>query len=609
MPSHCKKILIDAICPDEIRVAALHSGKVIEFEQEIKGKKQSKGNIYVALVKRIEPSLQAVFIEYGKNKQGFLPFCEISPSYYHLPEDEKKLLLEQFYSYTENAQSNKDSNNNVEQNGSSCSQTEALDSDNNENNHFNNIEEDLPTYKKYKLQDVIKLNQKILVQLTKEVRSHKGASFSTYITLVGRYCVLMPNSSSRGGVSRRIEDADARKYLQEILDSIQLQERTGLIIRTAGAFKKKEEIEQDYNNLYSMWQKIQNNIANIKAPALVYNEADIITRSLRDFCDDQVNEIIVSGKEAYEVVKEYVKLLKNKLRTKLYKGGLPIFSYYEIEQQISELYNNVVELPSGGYLVITPTEALVSIDVNSGKMTGENSIEETAYKTNMEAVQELARQVNLRGLSGLIVIDFIDMAKYQYCRAVESAIKQAFKNDKAKIQFGHINSFGLMEISRQRVKQSILEANTVECFYCKGIGKIKSMEVIALSILRNLKYAADRNQYKIFNLYANHWVIVYIFNNKRNVISEIEKEYNILLCVDVDNNLDIDDFYFKQGGDIRANDNYGDPLVSGCIVDKNGQENQKRSSNIFDNVDKITNTEKSKSWLTKWLLRLLKSQN
>ncbi|XGA08746.1 MAG: Rne/Rng family ribonuclease [Wolbachia endosymbiont of Xenopsylla cheopis] len=593
MSSRDKKILIDAILQDEIKIAVLDDDKIVGFEQDIKGKKQLKGNIYTALVKRIEPSLQAVFIEYEKNKQGFLSFYEISPIYYQLPEDEKKLLLQQFYSYKKCVQNNKESTSNDQ------SVSEQSDDDCTDNN-----ESSLPVYKKYKLQDVIQLNQKILVQLTKEARGYKGASFSTYITLVGKYCVLMPNSNSKGGVSRRIEDENVRKYLREVLSSIQLQEKTSLIIRTVGAFRKKEEIEQDYIELCSVWKKIQNkqnSITDSKVPVLIHSETDVITRSLRDFYDNQVGEIIVSGEEAYKIVKEYVKPLRNKLRIELYKNILPIFVYYKVEEQISKLYNNLVELPSGGYLVITPTEALVSIDVNSGKMTGEGSIEETAYKTNMEAVQEIARQVSLRGLSGLIVIDFIDMVKQEHCQEVELAVKEAFKNDRAKIQYGCINSFGLMEISRQRIKQSILESNTVECFYCKGIGKIKSMEVIALSILRELKYAVDKNRGKIFNLYANYWVIAYIFNSKRSIISEIEREYNILLNVDVDNNLDIDNFYLKISGDVHNCEN--SPILD---FNQSNQKSQRKNSKVLHKSNRTNNVKKGKSWLTRWLLRLLK---
>ncbi|WP_339045736.1 Rne/Rng family ribonuclease [Candidatus Mesenet endosymbiont of Agriotes lineatus] len=596
MSSRSKKILIDAILQDEIKIAVLDDNKVVGFEQDIKGKKQLKGNIYVALVKRIEPSLQAVFIEYEKNKQGFLPFYEISPIYYQLPEDEKKLLLQQFYSYKKCVQNSKESINSDQ---SISNQSSDGCAGNNESN--------LPVYKKHKLQDVIQLNQKILVQLTKEARGYKGASFSTYITLVGKYCVLMPSSNSKGGVSRRIGDDNVRKYLQEVLSSIQLQERTSLIIRTAGAFRKKEEIEQDYRELCSMWKKIQNqqnSITDSRVPALVHSETDIITRSLRDFYDTQVGEIVVSGEEAYKIVREYVRPLRNKLRIELYKGILPIFIYYKVEEQISKLYSNSVELPSGGYLVITSTEALVSIDVNSGKMTGEEGIEETAYKTNMEAVQEIARQVNLRGLSGLIVIDFIDMIKQEHCHEVELAVKEAFKDDRAKIQFGCINSFGLMEISRQRIKPSILETNTVECFYCKGIGKIKSMEVIALSILRELKYAADKNQGKIFNLYAHYWVVAYIFNSKRFIISEIEREYNILFNVDIDNNLDIDNFYLKHGGDVHNCGN--SPALDSS---RSNQGNQRKNGKMLGKSNRVNSTKKKKPWLIQWLLRLLKLEN
>lgn len=477
MANNGKKLLLieGSICSDEIRVALLTNKKVIEFEQEFKEKKQLRGNIYVAYIKRIEPSLQAVFIEYGKNKQGFLSFSEISLDYFNISDKEKEALFESY------------SNEN-------CSE----ESNTNSSKSYSDFSKEVSIYKKYKLQDVISVNQKVLVQLTKEERGNKGASFTTYITLVGRYCVFMPNSLSKGGVSRRIEDPNVRKQLKEILNTIDLPKKSGLIIRTVGADKDKKEIEQDYNYLYSLWQNIQKNAASVDVPSLIYNEADIIMRSIRDFCDSNV-EVIVSGREAFESVRQYTKsILKgSRLRSRLYRGSVPMFTYYNIEDQVAELYSNRVKLPSGGSLIITLTEAFVSIDVNSGKMTGEGSIEETAYRTNMEAAPEISRQVNLRGLSGLIVIDFIDMLKYQYCKAVESAVRQAFKDDKAKVQFSYINDFGLMVLSRQRIKPNIQEVNTTECLHCKGIGRVKSSEVIAMSILRELQYMAQKNRGRV----------------------------------------------------------------------------------------------------------------
>lgn len=587
-----KKLLLieNSVCSNEIRVALSVGNKIVEFEQEFKEKKQLRGNIYVAYIKRIEPSLQAVFIEYGKNKQGFLSFSEISLDYFNIPEQEKEALVESYYSDNNLEEVNDDQNATTSNAGTNKSNGKPS----------GGFFREVPLYKKYKLQDVISVNQKVLVQLTKEERGNKGASFTTYITLVGRYCVFMPNSMSKGGVSRRIEDVNVRKQLKEILSTIDLQKKSGLIIRTVGAGKSKKDIEQDYNYLSELWQNIQKSASSIDVAALIYNEADIIMRSVRDFCDNGV-EIVVSGKEACEAVRQYTKnALRGKLRPRLHRGSVPIFTYYGIEEQISELYSNRVKLPSGGSLIITLTEAFVSIDVNSGKMTDEDSIEETAYRTNMEAVPEIFRQVNLRGLSGLIVVDFIDMLRYKYCRDVENAIKQAFKDDKAKVQFSYINDFGIMVFSRQRIKSNIQEINTTECSHCKGVGRIKSNEVIIASILRDLQHIAHKNRNKTFDLVAHSTIIAHIFNNKRDIISTIENEYNIVLNVSSSDSLNVDTFTLKYGDEINSN-SYKPLQNSGYQV--------KNSNNTVNEDDDPSNKSQGGFWLTRWLSRLLNSGN
>ncbi|MDM8335108.1 Rne/Rng family ribonuclease [Wolbachia pipientis] len=588
MANSGKRLLLieNSICSDEVRVALSVNNKVVEFEQEFKEKKQLRGNIYVAYVKRIEPSLQAVFIEYGKNKQGFLSFSEISPDYFNIPEKEKETFFENY--------SNVDCTEEGEDVSASISSDSTISKNVTESS--NGFVREVSLYKRYKLQDVISINQKMLVQLTKEERGNKGASFTTYITLVGRYCVFMLNSMSKGGISRRIEDVSVRKQLKDILNSIDLPKRSGLIIRTVGSGKSKKEIEQDYSYLSSLWRNIQENASSVNAPSLIYNEADLIMRSIRDFCSNGV-EIIVSGKEAFEAVRRYARnaLKGSKLRYRLYKGFVPIFTYYGIEDQISELYSNRVKLPSGGSLIITLTEAFVSIDVNSGKMTGEDSIEETAYRTNMEAVPEISRQVNLRGLSGLIVVDFIDMLRYQYCRAVESAIRQAFKDDKARVQFSYINGFGLMVFSRQRIKPNIQEINTTECLHCKGIGRVKSDEVIVASILRDLQHVASKNRNRSFDLIAHSAIIAHLFNNKRSTVSTIEKEFNIRLDVSADNNLDVGTFILKRGDDVDLND-YKPLQNSGYKIECGNNEKADNSGGL-----------QSSFWLTRWLSRILSS--
>ncbi|QGR02613.1 Rne/Rng family ribonuclease [Ehrlichia ruminantium] len=601
MSNYNKRILIDGVYQDEIRVAVLRDGQVVEFDQESKSKKCLKGNVYCAIVKRIEPSLQAVFIEYGTNKHGFLPFSEVSLDYYNIPEEEKETLYQVLYKDTDTKSENgkptdaigisEDENENIIEPEDKL----ALLKKENSKNNYNKPK--LPFYKLYKVQDVIKLDQKIMVQIIKEERGNKGATFSTFITLVGRYCIFMPNSGNKNsGISRRIDDAEDRRTLKNFLNSIKLPKKSGLIIRTAGSNKTPKEIEQDLSYLQSIWRSIQNSYVSVTVPSLLYIEWDIIKRTLRDYCDENTQDIIVSGNHAYELAKECIKFMfRNRVRLRIYKGSVPIFSYYKIDAQICELYSNIVSLPSGGYMVITPTEALVSIDVNSGKMTGEDSIEETAYKTNMEAVKEIARQVNLRGLSGLIVIDFIDMLKYRYCRSVESEIKEAFKYDKAQVQFGYISTFGLMEISRQRVKQSILEANTVPCSHCKGVGKVRSLESSSGDILRNIKYCANKNRNKLISVSVAGQMVEYFFNNKRQHIAEIEAEFSVSIKLTVSQNSgSASDFSISVENDDIISQN--EDLVNVFTVDYKTS----KADDLKEEIQKSTNG----IWIKRWLNRI-----
>ncbi|WDM85018.1 Rne/Rng family ribonuclease [Ehrlichia sp. JZT12] len=606
MSNYNKRILIDAVYQDGIRVAVLRDGQVVEFDQESKNKKCLKGNVYCAVVKRIEPSLQAVFIEYGANKHGFLPFSEISLDYYNIPEEEKEKLYQVLYEDTDTKSDDeiKSGEDAVPCEGKDVHEQSDVDSYSEKltllkkDNSKSYSKSKLPFYKLYKIQDVIKLDQKLMAQIVKEERGNKGATFSTFVTLVGRYCIFMPNSGNKNsGISRRIEDADDRRVLKNFLSSIKLPKESGMIIRTAGSNKSQKEIEQDLSYLQSTWRSIQNSYMNVTVPSLLYIEGDIIKRTLRDYCDENTQDIIVSGRYAYELAKECVKFMfRNRVRLRVYKGSVPIFSYYKIEPQICELYGNIVNLPSGGYMVITPTEALVSIDVNSGKMTGEDSIEETAYKTNMEAVKEIARQVNLRGLSGLIVIDFIDMLKYRYCRSVESEIKEAFKYDKAKVQFGYISTFGLMEISRQRVKQSILEANTVQCSHCNGVGRVRSFESFSGDILRDVRYCANKNRNKLINISVPGQMVEYFFNNKRQHIAEIEEEFSVSVKLTVNQNpSSISDFSINVENDDVVSKNKD--VINVFTVDYKVSEDDE----LEEEIKKKSNGD---IWIKKWLNRI-----
>ncbi|QXK91842.1 Rne/Rng family ribonuclease [Neoehrlichia mikurensis] len=619
MSNHGKRILIDAVCPDEVRVAVLSNGQIIEFDQEIRNKRRLKGSIYYAIVKRIEPSLQAVFIEYGISKHGFLPFSEISVEYYHISQCEKENLLQLMYNedqdFAKDVVRNDDKLESVY--GDNDQYEGSIDIDGNniiddkischkkEMNLRGNKSRAL-FYKMYKVQDVIKVDQKIMVQIIKEERGNKCATFSTFINLIGRYCIFMPNSGKKNsGISRRIDDANDRKNLKNLLNTIKLPKESGVIIRTAGQHRNQKEIEQDLLYLQSIWKNIYNNCSNVNPPALLYIEGDIIKRTLRDFCDESVQDVIVSGNEAYEIAKECVKFMfRNKLRLKLYKGSIPIFTYYKVDSQVIDLYSNKVNLPSGGYLIITSTEALVSIDVNSGRMTGEDSIEETAYKTNIEAVKEIAKQVNLRGLSGLIVIDFIDMLKYRYCRVVESELKEAFKYDRAKVQFGCISAFGLMEISRQRVKQSIFEANTIQCTHCNGVGRVRSLESISADILREIRYSANKHRNKSINInvVTNEQMISYIFNNKRNHVYDIEKEFNVIIKLSVNRVFNISDFSLSIEKGCEK-DVYSEDVVNLFTVN---YKNTKIIASVEKDRDMNHNVKNNHvdTWSRKWLRKI-----
>ncbi|QJC27403.1 ribonuclease E [Anaplasma platys] len=620
-----KRILVDAVYADEVRVAVLDEGKVVEFDQELKDRKQVRGgNVYYAVVRRIEPSLQAVFIEYGVGKHGFLPFSEISVEHFQLPPGEKEELTQSVYGDDTDLEEIVDEDVVVPDEaavaGVGCSVDEKAqlatedDRDGKRGSTAARNGKSKPVlHKMYKVQNVIKVDQKLMVQIIKEERGSKCATFSTYIVLAGRYCIFMPNSGSRNsGVSRRIEDCDNRKNLKKFISAMKLPKEAGVIIRTAGDNKSQREIEQDLKYLQHTWKEICDACASVESPTLLYVEADIIKRTLRDFCNESVHDVVVAGSQAYSVVKEYAKsMFGNKLRVRMYKGSVPVFTHYRVSAQILELYSDKIYLPSGGYLVITPTEALVSIDVNSGRMTGEDSIEETAYRTNMEAVKEIARQVNLRGLSGLIVIDFIDMIKYRYCRAVEAEIREAFKGDRAKVQFGYISAFGLMEISRQRVKQSILETSTMQCSHCKGVGRVRTLESISASILRDIRYLASKNAERVIAVSLNPRVLAYIFNNKRKHISDIEVELKVLIRLDFDESAALADF------NIRTESGYTNAVTEEFVVpacgpgspvttieEKVGEGADSTEEQPQLNVEQnITDS----SWVRKWLTRALEA--
>ncbi len=553
-----KKILVDGLYPDETRIAILENGRLEDFDYNTASKKLIKGCLYLAKVTRVEPSLQAAFIDYGSDKHGFIPFAEIHPDYYNIPIQDKQAILEQVKinaSTTTNEFIEKDQSTvnevRLQAQESESSQEENVASDTAE---ISSVDEHyLECIKKqysskYRIQEVIKRNQILLVQAIKEERGNKGASFTTYISLAGRYCVIMPNSNSLGGISRKIANVEDRKRLKHIVDEINNNNDITVIIRTIGQNRDKSDIIQDYEYLIKLWNGIREKTLSSNAPDFIHAEDDIIKRIIRDVYDDQTDEILIQGKEVYDSACNISKIMvaSDNVKIREYKEKLPIFTRYHIDEQIANLYNQIVYLESGGYIVINHTEALIAIDINSGKATSERNIEETATKTNIEAAREIARQVKLRNLSGLIVIDFIDMSDSKNKRSVERTMRDMFHHDKAKIQIGNISTFGLLEMSRQRLKPSFLESNTAICSHCNGKGVTRSAEANALMILRTIESEVCMARIQLLNIYAHPESVLHLLNYKRCSINEIENRYKLSLVFHQDINMSVDSFAIEN---------------------------------------------------------------
>ncbi|MFL6775468.1 MAG: Rne/Rng family ribonuclease, partial [Sphingomicrobium sp.] len=521
--------------------------------------KQLKGNIYLAKVTRVEPSLQAAFVDYGGNRHGFLAFSEIHPDYYQIPKADRDALLreeaehaaeeerlraaeydaeesyETFESDEEEAAENADNGDNGDD------ETHEAGTGSNRSPVDESAADELrkkrqALRRRYKIQDVIQRRQVLLVQVVKEERGNKGAALTTYLSLAGRYCVLMPNTSHGGGISRKISNGADRKRLKSIMTDLKLPSTMGLIVRTAGLSRTKTEIKRDFDYLARLWDEIRERTLSSTAPALIYRDSDLIKRAIRDLYHREIEEVVVEGEEGYKAAKGFMKLLmpSHVRRVKLHTDTTPLFQRSGVEDQLSAMYQPIVQLKSGGYLVINPTEALVSIDINSGRSTREHNIEQTAYNTNLEAAQEIARQLRLRDMAGLIVIDFIDMEQNSHVRKVEKAMKEALKNDRARIQVGRISSFGLMEMSRQRLRTGVLEASTKPCPHCEGTGLMRTAASAGLSALRILEDEAARGRGERICLRAGKEAAIYVLNKKRAELADIEQRYGVMIEVLVD---------------------------------------------------------------------------
>ena len=615
------RMLIDARHPEETRVAVLQGNRIEEFDFESAEHKQIKGNIYLAKVTRVEPSLQAAFVDFGGNRHGFLAFSEIHPDYYQIPkadrdallaeeaeaaEEEERLRAEEedegispgdeydaeddsgealAEDFAENGveevdTSDKDDVATIEDGGTDgySSGEDNGDEDSDDDRSEDERSEDEASEdgdqdrgrgrrgrrrqggkgerggdrgsergrsrakqvdevrakrqelrRRYKIQDVIQRRQVLLVQVVKEERGNKGAALTTYLSLAGRYTVLMPNSTSGGGISRKISSTSDRKRLKDMVSDLKLPRSMGLIVRTAGMSRTKPEIKRDFDYLARVWDEIREKTLASVAPALIHSDSDLIKRAIRDIYNKEIEEVVVEGEDGYKSAKAFMKLLmpSHARRVKAYSDPVPLFQRYGAEDQLRAMYDPMVQLKSGGYLIINPTEALVSIDINSGRSTKEHNIEQTALHTNLEAAREIARQLRLRDMAGLVVIDFIDMEYSSNVRKVEKAMKDALRNDRARIQIGRISSFGLMEMSRQRLRTGVLEATTRPCPHCDGTGLVRTASSAGLSALRVIEDEAAKGKGTLIRLAASTEAAIYLLNEKRADLVEIEQRYGV----------------------------------------------------------------------------------
>ena len=521
-----KNLYIDASHPDETRIVLKSENHIEEYEYENKNKLYLKNNIYLGKVSRIEPSLQAAFINYGKQRHGFLAFNDIQSDYYQIPLEDKEKIKDAEEKIRENLRdkaidevSNDKNLENQNDKITTEEQEEKNTIKNNEEVKKNYREELKSSYglKRYKIQEVIKPGQVILIQVIKEERGQKGAALTTFISLAGKYIVLMPNTAKGGGISRKIFNSMDRQKIRAILNQIEIPKSMGVIVRTAGANKTKNEIEKDFQNTLNTWEDIGDKALNSNAPSLIYEEGDIIKRTLRDTYDNETNNIYIDGNDAYQKAKKFMKELmpKNVKNIKKYRGKIPLFHEANIEKELNNIFEPTVKLKSGGYLVINPTEALVAIDINSGQSTKQINIEKTALNTNLEAAGEIARQIKLRDLSGLIVVDFIDMMNFYNRRSVEKKMRESIRKDRARIQVGRISNFGLLEMTRQRLREGSINWETN-----------LSLQSFAQKIVKKIELLSFTNKVKIIRAYIPEKVKLYIENNLFEEIKYFEKKYS-----------------------------------------------------------------------------------
>ncbi|KAB7647992.1 Rne/Rng family ribonuclease [Polymorphobacter fuscus] len=540
-------MLIDARHPEETRVAVVNGQRIEEFDFEAADRKQLKGNIYLAKVTRVEPSLQAAFVEYGGNRHGFLAFSEIHPDYYQIPREDREALLREEAEFA--AENDDHQDDELDENGEP--RDEVLETGGQSDEPTDALRRKRQSLRRrYKIQEVIHRRQVLLIQVVKEERGSKGAALTTYLSLAGRYCVLMPNTAHGGGISRKISNIADRKRLKAIMADLKLPTGMGAIVRTAGLKRSSDDIRRDFDYLTRLWDEIREKTLASSAPALIHQDSDLIKRAIRDIYHRDIDQVLVEGPEGFADASRFMSMLMPGHTPKVveYSDNVPLFQRFGVEQQLEGMYQPVVQLKSGGYIVINPTEALVSIDINSGRSTREYGIEETATKTNLEAAEEIGRQLRLRDMAGLVVIDFIDMEVGANNRRVEKAMKDALRHDRARVQIGRISAFGLLEMSRQRLRTGILEASTHICPMCEGTGMVRSVASAALAALRALEAEALRGRASDFTLRAGDEVAVYILNRKRIELAELEELYGVTIVTVPDESLIGPNFAIDAGG-------------------------------------------------------------
>ncbi|WP_417581772.1 Rne/Rng family ribonuclease [Pelagibacterium sp.] len=556
-----KRMLVDATHPEETRIVVTTGNRLEEFDFESAERRQLRGNIYLAKVTRVEPSLQAAFVDYGGNRHGFLAFSEIHPDYYQIPvADREALMRDEEEAHEEEADlvddqdtdSAEGDEESTEDNGDDLEtprETKKVEQIGDGDALEDLQERPRRNQRRYKIQEVIKRRQVLLVQVVKEERGNKGAALTTYLSLAGRYSVLMPNTARGGGISRKITSAADRKRLKEIATDLEVPQGMGVILRTAGASRTKAEVKRDFEYLMRLWENVRTLTLESSAPCLVYEEGSLIKRTIRDLYNKDITEVLVSGDSGYREAKDFMRMImpSHSKNVQVYKDDAPIFSRFNVESQLDSMFHPQVTLPSGGYIVINPTEALVSIDVNSGRATKEHNIEDTALQTNLEAAEEISRQLRLRDLAGLIVIDFIDMEERRNNRSVEKKLKDCLKNDRARIQVGHISHFGLMEMSRQRIRFGVLESSTHTCPTCAGTGLVRSVSSLALMIMRAIEDHVLRKPGQSINVNMPADVALYILNTKRETLTALEAKYGLSITISAQSGLLGSQFNIERG--------------------------------------------------------------